>query len=163
MSTIIDTLIYNRTQADVDRVLTLKTKILTEGLSSLSAEELAEYLAGMKGAYNYTDLNRVGEAIAYLVECMEELAIYDDTIIPKTDWVMGDVPTQSQVSALLTNLTKLRGKLSLPADTPAVPTSLDAMTFETANGIEELLAVIDDRINRTTSAFAYAGVTYCGE
>ncbi len=163
MSTVIDTLIYDRTQTDVDRVFTLKTKILTEGLSSLSAEELAEYLAGMKGAYNYTDLNRVGEAIAYLVNRMEELAIYDDTIVPKTDWVMGDVPTQSQISTLLTNLTKLRAKLSLPDNVPAVPTSLDSMTYETANDIEELLAVIDDRISRATTAFVYAGMYYCGE
>lgn len=163
MSTIIDTLIYNRTQADVDRVFTLKTKILTEGLTSLTAEELAEYLAGMKGAYNYTDLNRVGQAISYLVGRMEELAVYDNTIVPKTDWAMGNVPTQSQISALLTNLTKLRGKLSLPDDAPTVPTSLDSMTYETANDIEELLAVIDDRINRATAAFAYAGISYCGE
>ena len=39
---IIDNLVYDRTQADVDRVFTLKNKILTEGLSSLSAEEKAE-------------------------------------------------------------------------------------------------------------------------
>ena len=57
---IIDNLVYDRTQADVDRVFTLKNKILTEGLSSLSAEEKAEYMAGMKGAYNYGDMNRVG-------------------------------------------------------------------------------------------------------
>lgn len=57
---IIDNLVYDRTQADVDRVFTLKNKILTEGLSSLSAEEKNEYMAGMKGAYNYGDMNRVG-------------------------------------------------------------------------------------------------------
>lgn len=55
MSTVIDTLIYDRTQADVNRVFNLKNKILTEGLNALSAEEKAEYMAGMKGAYNYTD------------------------------------------------------------------------------------------------------------
>ena len=60
---IIDNLVYDRTQADVDRVFTLKNKILTEGLSSLSAEEKAEYMAGMKGAYNYGDMNRVGQAV----------------------------------------------------------------------------------------------------
>ena len=49
---IINELVYNRTQADVDRVYTLKNKILTGGLTALSAEEKAEYLAGMKGAYN---------------------------------------------------------------------------------------------------------------
>ena len=51
---IINELVYDRTQADVDRVYTLKNKILTGGLAALTAEEKAEYLTGMKGAYNYT-------------------------------------------------------------------------------------------------------------
>ena len=73
MSTVIDTLIYDRTQADVNRVFTLKNKILTEGLNALSAEEKAEYMAGMKGAYNYTDMNRVGQAVAYIANRMTSL------------------------------------------------------------------------------------------
>ena len=70
---IIDNLVYDRTQADVDRVFTLKNKILTEGLSSLSAEEKTEYMAGMKGAYNYGDMNRVGQAVAYIANRMTSL------------------------------------------------------------------------------------------
>ena len=38
---IINELVYNRTQADVDRVYTLKNKILTGGLAALTAEEKA--------------------------------------------------------------------------------------------------------------------------
>lgn len=68
MSTVIDTLIYDRTQADVDRVATQRNKILTNGWDSLSEEERTEWLAGMKGSYNATDLNRVTEAMKYLVE-----------------------------------------------------------------------------------------------
>ena len=64
MSTVIDTLVFNRTQADVDRVFILKNKILTGGLTALSDEEKTEYMAGMKGAYNYQDMNRVGQAVA---------------------------------------------------------------------------------------------------
>lgn len=160
---IINELVYDRTQADVDRVFTLKNKILTEGLSSLSAEEKAEYLAGMKGAYNYTDFNRLGEAIAYLVERMKELDIHDSSIIPKVDWVMGDTPTQSQVSNLLSCLTKLRAKLSLPDDAPSVPNSLDKLTYQTANDMELLLWMIDQRITQTTAAFRYSGTMYCGQ
>lgn len=110
---IINELVYDRTQADVDRVYTLKNKILTGGLAALTAEEKAEYLTGMKGAYNYTDFNRLGEAITYLVEQMKKLDIHDSSIVPKVDWVMGDTPTQSQVRNLLSCLTKLRAKLSL--------------------------------------------------
>lgn len=159
---IIDTLVYDRTQADVDRVFTLKNKILTGGLTALSAEEKAEYLAGMKGAYNYTDFNRLGEAIAYLVERMKEMDIHDSSIIPKVDWAMGDTPTQSQVSNLLSCLTKLRAKLSLPDDAPSVPNTLDNLTYQTANDMELLLWMIDRKITQATCVFAYAGEAVCG-
>ena len=160
---IINELVYDRTQTDVDRVYTLKNKILTGGLAALSAEEKAEYLSGMKGAYNYTDFNRLGEAIAYLVERMKELDIHDSSIIPKVDWVMGDTPTQSQVSNLLSCLKKLRAKLSLPDDAPSVPNSLDKLTYQTANDMELLLWMIYQRITQTTAAFRYSGTMYCGQ
>lgn len=59
---IIDTLITDRTQADVDRVLTLSAK----GWAAMTAAEREEFEAGMKGAYNATDLNRVNAAMEYL-------------------------------------------------------------------------------------------------
>lgn len=62
MSTIIDTLITNRTQADVERVKALAAK----GFAGMTAAEQAEWLAGMKGAYNAADLNRVETALNYL-------------------------------------------------------------------------------------------------
>lgn len=196
MSTIIDTLIYDRTQADVDRVFTLKNKILTEGLNALSSEELAEYMAGMKGAYNYTDMNRVGQAVAYIADRMialpteletyrEEREVADDpayhvpydadsvVVTAKTNWAMGDTPTQSVVAAYLADLSTLRKQITLPADTPAVPTSLNNLTFSVANDIEYLLYVIYQaflkveaalysKIDRTVP-FAHAGIAYSGE
>lgn len=39
MSNIIDTLIYDRTEADVVRVATLREKALTQGWDALTAEE----------------------------------------------------------------------------------------------------------------------------
>lgn len=197
MSTIIDTLIFDRTQADVDRVFSLKNKILTEGLSSLSAEEKAEYMAGMKGAYNYQDMNRVGQAVQYIANRMtsipNELAAYrkqkgvaDDPVyeVPynpgsvvvsaKTNWAMGDTPTQSLALAFLNNLTTLRKQLDLPTDAPAVPSTLDGLTFSVANQIEYLLLVIDQtlteveadlyhKIDMTVAAFVYANTYYSGE
>lgn len=196
MSTVIDTLVFDRTQADVDRVFTLKNKILTGGLTALSDEEKAEYMAGMKGAYNYQDMNRVGQAVAYIAERMtsipDELAAYraekgvaDDPVyhVPynpssvvvsvKTNWAMGDIPTQSQISTYLQNLTVLRSQLTLPENTPAVPTSLNSLTFQIANDIERLLYVIYttlvnttnelySKIDRTEIAFLYSGEIYCG-
>lgn len=194
---IIDNLVYDRTQADVDRVFTLKNKILTGGLNALSAEEKTEYMAGMKGAYNYGDMNRVGQAVAYIADRMTALpgeldayraekGVGDDpnyevpydpstvVVSAKTDWAMGDTPTQSLVKAYLNNLTVLRKQLDLPSNAPAVPSSLDNLTYVTANEIEYLLYVIYKtfleveatlyrKIDYTVAMYAYAGISYSGE
>lgn len=194
---VIDELIYDRTQADVDKVFTLKNKILTSGLSALTSEELTEYMAGMKGAYNYTDMNRVGQAVAYIAERMialpDELAAYraekgvdDDPIyeVPydpstvvvaaKTNWAMGDTPTQALAKAYLNNLVVLRKQLTLPTEAPVVPSTLDKLTYAVANDIEYLLYLIDrqltevendlySKIDLTVAAYAYANLCYCGE
>lgn len=60
---ILDTLITNRTQADVDKL----ESILAVPPENWSAETLAEFnLARSKGSYNYTDLNRVTQAMDYI-------------------------------------------------------------------------------------------------
>ena len=59
---IVDELITDRTQADVTRVRELALK----GWANLTEEEKAEWNAGMKGAYNATDLNRVTQAMDYI-------------------------------------------------------------------------------------------------
>lgn len=158
-------LIYDRTQADVDRVFALKKKILTGGVSSLTEEEYTEYLNGLRGAYNHTDMNRVGEAVAYIADRFtalpDELTSYrnqkgvaDESLFrvpydassvvvsPKCDWSMLDVPTQAQVQTYLDNLAVLRRQLPLPEGTPEVPPTLDHLTYEVANDIEYLLVVI---------------------
>lgn len=194
---IIDNLVYDRTQADVDKVFTLKNKILTGGLNALSVEEKAEYMAGMKGAYNYGDMNRVGQAVAYIANRMTALpgeldayraekGVGDDpnyevpydpstvVVSAKTDWAMGDTPTQSLVKAYLNNLAVLRKQLDLPSNAPVVPSSLDNLTYVTANEIEYLLYVIYQtfleveatlyrKIDYTVAMYAYAGISYSGE
>lgn len=87
---IIDNLVYDRTQADVDRVFTLKNKILTEGLSSLSAEEKAEYMAGMKGAYNYA----VGDYFTYGVNGVGDPQLYKvvQAHTSQADWKPDTLP-----------------------------------------------------------------------
>lgn len=160
-------LIYDRTQEDVDRVFTLKKKILTGGMTALTDEERTEYLSGLKGAYNHTDMNRVGEAVAFIAGRMtalpEELTTYrngkgvaDDRffrvpydpasviVSTKADWAMTDVPTQSQAKTYLNNVAVLRRQLLLPEHSPEVPPTLDHLTYELANDIEYLLIIIYD-------------------
>ena len=66
---IIDTLITDRAQADVEYAQELNAL----GWSGMSAEQKAEYLAGLKGSYNATDLNRVTAAMDYLYQLFTSL------------------------------------------------------------------------------------------
>ena len=166
---IIDDLVFDRTREDVDRVKELKLKIMTQGLSALTEDEEAEYLAGMKGAYNYTDLNRVGEAVDYLAtqlsslstrleDYREALDVADDSsvsvpysasdisVTPKTDWTMSDIPTQTQIATYLGNIANLRSLLDLPSGTPTVPSNLNSMDYTTANDLERILYIIYTRM-----------------
>lgn len=57
-------MVTDRTSADVSRVEELAAK----GWSGMTTVEQTEWAAGMKGAYNHTDLNRVTAAMDYINE-----------------------------------------------------------------------------------------------
>lgn len=158
-------LIYDRTQGDVDRVFTLKRRILTEGLSSLTRDELTEYMSGLKGAYNHTDMNRVGKAVEFIANRFKDLPVelsayrfeknvasdcifsvpYDvESVVvnPKYNWSLLDYVTQTQAKTYLDNVRVLREQLTLPEDAPDVPATLDHLTYSKANDIEYVLLVI---------------------
>ena len=75
---VIDNLITDRTSSDVSRWSELKAKTL----SGMTTEELSEWSAGMKGAYKYTDLNRVNEALVYLQNRLRGYGYLVDVVLP---------------------------------------------------------------------------------
>ena len=162
---IIDELIFDRTAADVERVNELKRKIVSyAGIASLTPEELAEYMGGMKGAYNYTDLNRVGQAVAYLAPLVAalpgEIDAYriskgvlmtesidigytaaDVVVNPKTDWAVTDTPTLTQMMSYIEDVHVLEDCLHpfLPPDNPYPPMHAQGLDWVGANAIEKTL------------------------
>lgn len=75
---VIDNLITDRTSSDVSRWSELKSK----GWSGMTESEKAEWSAGMKGAYKYTDLNRVNEAMVYLQNRLRGYGYLVDVVLP---------------------------------------------------------------------------------
>lgn len=117
MSTIIDNLVTDRTQADVERVKALAGK----GFFAMTAVEQAEWLAGMKGAYNASDLNRVGTALNYLAGRLAPLCGKNIQWSAKTDWSMTDVITAPQAAVYRKQIQDVRDALTYPDGTPADP------------------------------------------
>lgn len=156
MSTIIDSLITDRTQADVDCVRELAAK----GFAAMTAAEQAEWLAGMKGAYNASDLNRVGTALNYLAGRLASLCGKDIQRAAKTDWGLTDVITASQASVYRQQIQDVRNALTYPAGTPAAP-EIDRLTYTDANDIERILALCETLIDNVIKAFRYTGAAEC--
>ena len=142
-------LITDRTQADVDRVAQLAGK----GFANMTEAEQTEWLAGLKGAYNYTDLNRVESAVRALAD------ILGVNVTVKTNWLVSDVPTAADMTRYLDNIRALREVNSALARTPAVPATMTGLTYKTANDIEQILLDIEAVIN----CWRRCGEAICGE
>lgn len=154
--TIIVTLVTDRTQADVERVKALAGK----GFAAMTSDEQAEWLAGMKGAYNATDLNRVGTALNYLAGRLAPICGKNIQWPSKTDWSMTDVITATQAAVYRKQIQDVRDALTYPDGTPAVP-EIDRMTYTGANDIERILTLCETLIDNLIKAFRYTGAAEC--
>ena len=149
----LDNLIFDRTQADVDRAKYL-AGLWVNGTFTGTTAELAEWATDLKGAYNATDLNRVIAAMDYLNEYFLGLGYdvgYTNIVVNHQDssltdnytWYETDIPTQNEMSIYLENVSRLRDKIPLLADTPETPEDMQLLTYQEANDIERILDNIE--------------------
>lgn len=140
---VIDTLVTDRTEADVSRYSELRDK----GWAEMTTAEKAEWVAGMKGAYNASDLNRVASAMAYLSQRFAS-AGYSVPVSSPTDWANGDIPTKGDMDTYLDDLRRIRAALAVMDTTPSAPGSMDYLTWAKANDIEKILVDVDDLLTK---------------
>lgn len=155
---VIDTLVTDRTEADVSRYSELRDK----GWAEMTTAEKAEWVAGMKGAYNASDLNRVASAMAYLSQRFAS-AGYSVPVSSPTDWANGDIPTNGDLDTYLDDLRRIRAALAVMDTTPSAPGSMDYLTWAKANDIEKILVDVDDALGRLLLSPFYSGEIYSGE
>lgn len=152
-------LITDRVQADVDRVAQLAGRV---SAGTATAAELAEWQSDLKGAYNASDLNRVGAAVAYVAGRLNGYG-YTVTVNPKQDWTGSDIPTAGQMAAYLRDVATLRGSIAVMASTPPTPDSASGLTWREANDIERILLDVDELLTLMAAAWFYSGDLYAGE
>ena len=152
-------LITDRTQDDVNYVLSLADKWRR---GTISESEKTEWLAGLKGAYNASDLNRVGAAMEYVEARLKE-AGYRISVTPKTDWNTQDVPNDNLMLQYLMCVSTLRDVIPLLSTTPQVPTDMQKFTYKEANDIEKILKDIDMLLTNAAKSKVFSGEFYAGE
>lgn len=151
-------LITDRTKADVERARYLAAK----GWANMTEEERAEWSAGLKGAYNVSDLNRVGAAVDYVAGRFNALG-YSLEVETKQNWLVSDIPTSEQMAAYLNSVSYLRPVVSVFPTTPEVPEDMEGLTYTEANNIEQILFDLDLVVKHIIAAWYYSGELYSGE
>lgn len=151
-------LITDRTQADVDRFAELKSKYL----HGMTDTEKAEWGTALKGAYNFTDLNRVESAVEYVANRLTEAGYVLIPIIEK-NWAVNDKPTLEDLKRYMKNVSDIRSALTTFQTTPEAPTTERKLDFQAANALEQILVDVDDLITRMISAYFYSGDLYSGD
>lgn len=137
-----DELIFDRTQADVNYAK-----------ANPSSTDF------LKGAYNYTDLNRIEEWCSYLATKLQA-AGYNINITTKTDWSMADFPTQAQLERIRSNVNTIKTAFATASN---IPTNMSYMTYKKANDIERVLNELHNRLWGMTDWYVYSGVANAGQ
>ena len=188
---IIDTLVFDRAAADLQRVIALSAAAQTR---ELTAEELDEWNAALvRGAYNAEDLNRVGEAViyagAYLTTVQPTIdayraalgvasdAVFDahiadaaEEITPRTDYMRDNTPImRADIKKTMRAVTVTAARVGI-----AVAPDIDHMTLQAANAVER--AIFDaykygmdaentrkETADKIAAAWYCAGDLFCGE
>jgi len=137
-----DELIYDRTQSDVEY--------------ALSHQDSEDFL---KGAYNYTDLNRIETWCEYLATQLNSFN-YSATITTKTDWSMSDFPTKAELLRIKNNVSILKNIFQLAS---TIPENMEKMTYQKANQIEKAIHDMDLSLSGMIELFNYSGEFFSGE
>lgn len=152
-------LITDRTQGDVNRVVYLAGKVST---GTATEAELTEWATPLKGAYNASDLNRVGAAVDYVAGRLNGYG-YSVTVSPRQDWQASDIPTAGDMETYISDVAAIRGAISVMASTPPTPESAGGLTWQEANNIEQILLDVDALLTKMAQAWFYSGDLYAGE
>ena len=164
-------MITDRSASDV----LFSKNLIKKGFQNMTEDEKSYFLEGLKGAYSYSDVNRVETAIKYLVDTMlqiyeqniqlaEELgvsweSIYDvpynpedyKNIVIKNDWKINDIFAKTDRVDFLNKIFHVLSSLiDIPED---FPTSFYGFDYKKANAIEKSLedlnvALTDLKVNK---------------
>lgn len=127
--------IMDRTYEDVQEIIDMAKR----GWLDFSEEEKEKWLAGMKGALNYTDLNRMASNINEIKQMLDSVVSggIETNIESKTDWLVTDIPTQGALQSFFIDSCNEIIKY-LPLDFADTET-FNSATIEKLNAFENLL------------------------
>lgn len=142
--------VTDRTQSDVDRA----KELLAKGWNNLSESERTEWLNGLKGSFNTSDIERIENNVQLLSDVLElDLTTY-----------YGNLPTypdDNYFTNLLCNVQAIRNAYGVYSTTLLCPDSV-INHFTKVNQIEQILSDVHDLLLANFKHFAGEGLM-CGD
>lgn len=136
MSFDLGTLVFDRTQADVDA-------------------------KNAKGTYNYTDVNRVEKAADYIQGILNADG-YTVSLVVQKEWRIKDIPRISDMARYLSNVKTLAGMIPYSFDPVGLPGTMEKLTYEGANAIEKTLYDVGKAAESIETNWLYSGMIESG-
>lgn len=151
-------LVYDRTADDVAEALRLTQKAFA---GTLTDEEKTVWLAGMKGAYDAIDMNRVAAAVSTLSGLLNAAGYKNE--VSAQNFVEGEDSTDEKYSVYLANVQTLRDAIAVRVSTPELPAADAKLDYIGANNIEKILADLDELFGWMTYSRKYCGTFAAGQ
>ena len=156
----LENMITDRTERDVARVEALAEKAWQD----MTAEERTEWMSPMKGSYNYTDLNRVEEAVQYVAMRLKEYGYLSEEPVTRS-WTVDDKPTEEDFVRHVRNMVMIRdASRAFRENTPDIPFfNVDHFGVADANAFEQILVDVDKFLDNMRDAWLFLNEPYSGE
>jgi len=141
--------VLDRSQADVNHA----KELWDIGYNNLTDTQKAEYIAGLKGSLNTSDLLRIENNIQLLSDVLElNLTTYNGNV--------PDIPNATYYDNLLSNVESIRSAYTIYDNTPATP-SEPINEFLKVNSIEQILTdvykILNSNFHYYTGQKLYSG------
>lgn len=153
-------MVYDRTLADATYVSSLQA--LT--YAHMTTDQQTQWNnMNLKGAWNYTDANRVNQC---LQQCVSQLALmgYDvsSIVIPEAGWTASSDFYLEDLQALIDAMQSIYNHYFDVPEWSSIE-GLPTFNYVAANALEHNLQLVNDAIVYEQQSWMYSGEVFCGE
>jgi len=149
------------TDRTVDDLVSLET-IKSIPWQQMTEEQKQSFLRDAKGAYNVSDLVRIGTVLNWLASQLNKYG-FSISLRVKTSWEYEDIPMLQDLNAYTELMQTIRGAVTVFPDTPDIPDTMNGLYYLDANAIEEFLTDVDLLLKNLVLSWFFSGEIYSGE
>lgn len=152
-------LVYDRTKADVEKVKKLAQKWTAD---TITDSEKAEWNAGLKGAMNAVDLNRIEAWLKYAEQELRARGYYCGMTFRSSNYTQTNILYRSDLDRIRKNVDTLRNCLYAIPDWRVIEYS-NTMSWQQMNATEWDIQTIFTWLEKVMAFLFYSGEIYSGE